>query len=124
MFRTSRLVVFALTSVLLWAQFGASLQGTVTDSNGAVVPNANLTLINSETRQKMTGTTTGEGSYRFTSLAPGAYSLKVEAPGFKSSVLNVQVQAEQSQQGIHRELSELIPPPGTTQWICGWRWRF
>ena len=97
MFRTTRLVVLVLTSVLLWAQFGASLQGTVTDPSGAVVPKASLTLTNNETKQKMAATTSGEGYYRFTGLAPGEYSLKVEVAGFKSTTLNVQVQAEQSQ---------------------------
>ncbi len=97
MFRTTGLVVFVLTSALLWAQFGASLQGTVTDSSGAVVPNASVTLTNSETRQKFTGATTGEGFYRFTGLAPGKYSLEASAANFKRSVVEVTVQAEQSQ---------------------------
>ena len=97
MFKATGSVVFVLASSLLWAQFGASLQGTVTDSSGAVVPNASLTLTNNETKQKLTGVTTGEGFYRFTSLAPGAYTLEASSKNFKRSVVEVSVQAEQSQ---------------------------
>ena len=99
MSRTTRFVVsfLALTSAILWAQFGASLQGTVTDSSGAVVPNANVTLTSRETNKKLTATSSGEGFYRFTGLAPGPYSLNVQAPNFKSSAMDVAVRAEQSQ---------------------------
>ena len=107
MFRATRLVVFVLASALVWGQFGASLQGTVTDSSGAVIPNATVTLTNSETNQKMKGATSGEGFYRFTSLAPGKYSLNVEAPNFKKAMMEVAVGAEQSQ-GANVTLS-----PGT-----------
>ncbi|MEI9970553.1 MAG: carboxypeptidase-like regulatory domain-containing protein [Ignavibacteriota bacterium] len=98
MLHATRLVVIAsVVSVLLWGQFGASLQGTVTDSSGAVVPTATVTLTNSETKQKYTGTTSNEGFYRFTGLAPGRYSLSVEVPNFKRTVMDIPINAEQSQ---------------------------
>ena len=88
----------ALIPALLWGQFGASLQGTVTDSSGAVVPNAKVALTNDETHQKLTTASSGEGFYRFTGLAPGAYSLAVEAPNFNRQVVeHIPVQAEQTQ---------------------------
>jgi outer membrane receptor protein involved in Fe transport len=87
-----------LSSALLWAQFGASLQGAVTDPSGATVPKATVTLTNNETMRKMTATTSGDGFYRFTGLAPGTYSLAVEAPNFSRHVTeSIPVQAEQSQ---------------------------
>jgi len=103
------LTVFALVPALLWGQFGASLQGTVRDPSGAVIPNAKVALTNNETRQKLTGTTSAEGFYRFTELAPGTYTLTVEAPNFSRQVLTVPVQAEQSQ-GVN---VNLVPGPVT-----------
>jgi hypothetical protein len=73
------------------------LQGTVTDPSGAVVPKATVTLTNSETQQKLTTASSGEGFYRFTNLAPGTYLLSAEAPNFQKAEVNVAVQAEQSQ---------------------------
>jgi len=88
----------ALIPVLLLAQFGAGLQGTVTDPSGAVVPNAAVTLTNNETRQKFTTVAGGEGFYRFTGLAPGTYTLTIEAPNFNRQVVrDIAVQAEQTQ---------------------------
>lgn len=97
MFKAIAFALLTLAPAPLWAQFGASLQGVVTDSSGGAVPGATVTLTNNETRRKLTGSTSGEGVYRFTGLAPGTYALTVEAPQFNRQVLNIPVQAEQSQ---------------------------
>ena len=98
----------ALFPLLLLAQFGASLQGTIGDPSGAVIPNAKVTLTNNETKKKLTANTSGEGFYRFTGLAPGVYSLTAEAPNFAQQETDaIAVQAEQSQ-GINVTLK-----PGT-----------
>ena len=60
------------------AQFKASVQGTVTDTAGAAVPAATLTLTNKETNKVDTTTESDDGFYRFSSLPPGTYSLSVE----------------------------------------------
>src|SRR5579872_3394505 len=95
----------ALVPAVLLAQFGANLQGTVSDTTGALIPNATVTLTNNETHRKQTTTTTAEGFYRFTGLAPGTYSLAGSAKNFSRQVLqNVVVNAEQTQ-GVNLTLS-------------------
>lgn len=70
------------------AQYRASLQGTVTDQSGAVVPGATVTLTNHDTNQVLTSTTTETGLYNFNALAPSRYSLTVERTGFKKKVIS------------------------------------
>ena len=62
----------------------ATLRGTVRDPNGAVVPNATVTLVNERTKDERKTTSNDEGLYVFTALTPGNYTLRVEAKGFKS----------------------------------------
>src|SRR5438093_11618188 len=77
------------------AQFKASVQGTVTDTAGAIVSAATVTLTNKETNKSETTTTSDGGFYRFSGLAPGAYTLTVEKESFKKQVIdNVTVEAE------------------------------
>jgi hypothetical protein len=89
------LLLTALCSTVGWAQFKASIQGTVADASGAVVPGAKVTLVNKETGRTSEAVTSGEGFYRFSSLAPGNYKLIVERDGFKKKELqNIAVGAE------------------------------
>ncbi len=69
------------------AQFRASIQGTVTDPGGAVVPGAALSLTDTDTNKVLTATSNGSGTYNFNALAPDHYRLKVEAPGFQQQVI-------------------------------------
>ena len=62
-----------------------SIQGTVTDASGAVVPNAVVTAINLATNVRSKTTTNTEGAYTLSFLLPGNYSLSASAPGFKTS---------------------------------------
>ncbi len=64
---------------------GASLNGSVTDSSGAAVPNAKVTVASSQTGLSRTTTTNETGLYRFAQLPVGTYDLTVEANGFKLS---------------------------------------
>ena len=57
--------------------------GTVTDSSGAALLNANVTLENLDTHDTRSVTTNGSGEYVFTFLPIGNYTLKVDAAGFK-----------------------------------------
>ena len=75
-----------------------SLSGLVTDSSGAAVAGAAVTLTNIDTGVAMSGRTSGGGLYSFLSLVPGSYQLKVEQPGFRTAVQNkitIAVDAEQ-----------------------------
>jgi Carboxypeptidase regulatory-like domain/TonB dependent receptor len=78
------LALAALSGVPLLAQSTtADVVGTVTDTTGAVVPNARVQLTNVETHETRTATSGSGGEYTFTLLKPSRYSLTVTASGFK-----------------------------------------
>ncbi|MEO8737666.1 MAG: carboxypeptidase-like regulatory domain-containing protein [Edaphobacter sp.] len=88
------LITLLLAMPFLHAQENATINGTATDSSGAVVPNASVKLTNAETNEARTGTTNGSGLFNFSGLRIGHYTLTVTAPGFQASstsgiVLNV-----------------------------------
>jgi Carboxypeptidase regulatory-like domain/TonB dependent receptor-like, beta-barrel len=60
--------------------------GTVTDPQGASVPNAEVTITNIGTGEKTTNKTNAEGLYRAVELPVGSYNITVKASGFKTSV--------------------------------------
>jgi hypothetical protein len=64
-----------------------TITGRVTDPNGAVVAGATVTITNVSTNQQTITKTSDEGLYRSPVLSPGNYNVKVESPGFKSSVM-------------------------------------
>ena len=81
--RAARLVVtFLILAGSAWAQFSASIQGTVTDPSGAAVGGATVQLENLVNHTTAAATTDSSGEYRFLSLAPGRYKLVVAAKGF------------------------------------------
>jgi hypothetical protein len=88
--------VVALTAPIeMFGQFNASLSGTITDQTGAIVPGATVTLKNTGTQASRSAVTGQQGSYQFSELAPGSYSLVATAKGFQASSLdNVTLIAE------------------------------
>ena len=66
------------------AETGA-LTGTVTDPSGGVIAGATVTVTNLGTGQTRTTTTDANGSYKFSLLPPGNYSVKFSAAGFKTA---------------------------------------
>src|SRR5215471_11046858 len=95
--RFSCLLAFAaLFAVPALAQFTSNLQGVVLDSSGAVVPKATVTLINNATQSTRSTTTDADGNYRFVSLAPGSYTLRVEATSYQRSDSTVTLLTEQN----------------------------
>src|SRR6266480_766569 len=68
------------------AQSTATLQGTVTDSKGAVVPNATVTVRNRGTSFERTAQTDTDGNYQVAALPVGSYNVEVKAQGFKTQV--------------------------------------
>jgi hypothetical protein len=87
-------------------QTPATLRGVLTDTSGAVIPAATVSLTAGNTRK--TATTQTDGSYTFAGLAPGDYAIKVEFPGFETFQKPVTVDA-----GRNVQLSiQLIPGGG------------
>jgi outer membrane receptor protein involved in Fe transport len=82
------------------AQFRASVQGTVTDATGALVPDAAVTLTSKETGRTQEVRSSEEGFYRISELSPGTYTLTVEKAGFKKSTLEDLTINAESQQGL------------------------
>jgi Carboxypeptidase regulatory-like domain/TonB dependent receptor len=68
-----------------------SIQGTILDTTGALVPGAKITITNKDTGQVLNPPTTSAGAYTSGSLVPGNYSVRAEAKGFKSVEENVVV---------------------------------
>ena len=98
------LVLFALALCLVWTAIPAtaqtagegSLQGTVTDSTGAVVPDAKVTAKNTATGVSAVREATGAGFFNISPLQPGTYSVEISAKGFKTLIQdNVVVDALQ-----------------------------
>jgi hypothetical protein len=66
----------------------SSISGTVTDTSGAVVPNAQITIHNNATLADRTIESNESGVFTLTNLPPGDYSVRVTKTGFQSSTLN------------------------------------
>jgi len=84
---TRYLLAFLLcASALVAQQDTGMITGLVTDSSGAAVPDAVVTVANRDTNISVKVTTGGDGIFVATPLRIGAYSVSVEARGFKKSV--------------------------------------
>jgi hypothetical protein len=80
-----------------FGQFSSSIEGTVTDTTGAIIPGAKVVLTGTATGVKNSTTTNGAGFYKFPALGPGSYSVVVSAAGFDSeAVSDVTLIAEQT----------------------------
>ena len=77
-------LLFVLMAGSASAQGTGTILGVVKDSSGGVVPQAKVTVINTDTTDSRTVTTEDDGSYRIPALRPGHYSVKVEKDGFKT----------------------------------------
>jgi hypothetical protein len=80
----SLLVVILLVSSSFAQQLTGTLSATVSDSAGAVVPNAKITMKNDASGDVRTTVSNGSGYFTITAVQPGSYSVNIEAPGFKS----------------------------------------
>ena len=81
--------VFAMAALLCvpgaWAQdIGGAVRGTVTDSTGAAVPGAKVTVVNVQTGTEYKLETNEAGLYVTGNLPVGTYKIVVNAPGFKA----------------------------------------
>jgi hypothetical protein len=69
-------------SPALFSQTTSGLTGTVTDLSGATMPGAKVTLTSTETGAQRESTSNEAGSYEFTALQPGSYTLTFQKEGF------------------------------------------
>ncbi|MEP7075034.1 MAG: TonB-dependent receptor [Acidobacteriota bacterium] len=86
------IVIFILSVAIIGQTNRGGVSGTVTDTNGAVVPGAKVTLTSVSTKQSVTVTTSSSGTFSISALDPVQYTILVEAPNFKKAVVqNVKV---------------------------------
>ena len=73
-----------LLALALPAQtFFGSIVGTVSDTSGAIIPGASVTLTSLGTSERRTAETNSSGFYQFLNLVPGRFKVEVEKAGFK-----------------------------------------
>ncbi len=82
-------IAVAAIACAAFGQSGATgtILGTVTDSSGAVVPNATVTITNTGTGVAHRATTSSSGDYSVPDLNPGPYSVSIESPGFSKETV-------------------------------------
>lgn len=73
----------------------ASLRGTITDPNQAVVLNATINLKNQGTNETRSANTGADGEYTLFALPPGSYRLEVAAPGFATFAQDIVLKVNQ-----------------------------
>jgi hypothetical protein len=88
----------SLLAIAVFTTFGAgllhaqvdtgSITGTVTDSTGAVVGGAKVTLVNEGTGVTLSSNSGSDGNYVFSPVRIGSYKLEAAAQGFKTQVQN------------------------------------
>ncbi len=96
----SALVLVALSASfhpLLGQSTSGSIQGTVTDGTGAIVPGATVVLDNTVSRLSRSTTTDSSGHYQFTNLPFNTYHITINAPGFNPTVKDADVRSPVSQ---------------------------
>jgi hypothetical protein len=92
------LCTMLLSTAVAFGQFSSSIEGTVTDSAGAVVPDVQVVLTGTATGVKNTTKTNASGFYKFPALGPGSYRVTATAPGFGSETVDqISLIAEQTQ---------------------------
>jgi hypothetical protein len=77
------LAVLPPAALLAQASGRGTIQGTVSDATGAVIPGATVKAVEVSTNFERDQTTTGSGFYAIASIDPGVYRITVTAPGFK-----------------------------------------
>lgn len=90
-------------------QTSATLVGTLTDANGAVVTNAQIKVVNLATGSARAAVSDGNGNYSFTFLPAGEYELTISAPGYKTRrIVRLTLQVSQTlRQDLTMEIGEV-----------------
>ena len=87
----------------------ADAVGVVSDSSGAVVPGAKVTIKSLDSGESRTELTNGEGQYRFPLMKPGEYELSAMSKGLKSNLIKISLLVGQAQ-----EANITMNPEGTS----------
>jgi hypothetical protein len=103
-------IVIFVCGIAGWAQLDTgTLEGTVKDPTGAVVPRAAVTVVNEKTQTTYHVTANGVGDYEAASLPAGSYSVIVSASGFSTTTVHgVPLNASE----LHR--ANVVLPIGAT----------
>jgi hypothetical protein len=79
--------MFVLCALAAFAQAGrGGISGLISDSTGAIIPEATITAQNRSTGVKVSAVSTAAGLYSFVSLAPGTYDVSATAKGFETVI--------------------------------------
>ena len=93
------------------AQSGAgSIQGTVTDSTGAVIPGASIHVVKQGTNAKSDTKTNNVGFYQVPGLFTGIYTVTISAPNMKTEVQTIELLVDQ-----HAVINPVMTPGAETQ---------
>ena len=96
LFWTAALTFLASAALLAQVETGRII-GTVTDSSSAAVPDAGVTIVETQTGREFTTKTDEQGFYRSIPLPAGFYRVGVEARGFKKTVrADIELQVQQT----------------------------
>ena len=82
----SLLILFSASGFVFAQSNTSGIAGTVTDPNGAVIPNATVVVRNVETNARRTVTSNGEGFYSIPQLPAGKYEVTLSGQSFKEQV--------------------------------------
>ncbi len=92
------IVVLCLAGLALAQTDTARLFGTITDSTGAVIPNATVTATETATGRTVSAKTGGAGDYVLNALPVGKYHVEVKQDGFKTATADVALDVSQVQE--------------------------
>src|SRR5437660_10765809 len=98
-------LAWGIISASLFAQTSGGLQGTVTNSSGAAVPDVRLSVRSLQTGETRNVATNQRGFYAALDLSPGRYELTASRPGFSALTVTITVEI-----GSPRTVTLLVQP--------------
>ena len=123
------ILVLCLTGLALAQTDTARLMGTITDSTGAVMPNATVTVTAAGTGRAITAKTGASGEYTVNALPIGKYYVEVKQEGFKtaradfsleiSQVLEISLKLETGAASITVDVTGEVPLVDTSTSSAG-----
>src|SRR5581483_11172042 len=109
--RFSLVLLLGFPALVSAQQAAANINGTVTDSTGAVVEGATVTLTNVDTSVSRSTVSNGTGNYVFVDVLPGPYTLKVN----QTATINCALAVGSTQQSVTVEASAVAIQSSTAE---------